>query len=383
MRLTLLALAVAASGLASAQYSSINSTRLEPRFYNDVPGSTLTFGNIWPNVFFDDQNVSAPTGFANRHLWSLSNDNGATSFLFGGTDAFTLTAKIKLTATGPKNKEAGLLFFNDGNGDHIFLVKTGNNGEVAAFAGAFPFFSFTQQYDDHYVLGTTVTMSVTYFKDTDNLNKAIYRYNNHFSGALNWGNIEGRLLDNTRIGGYLQVENDANVPNNGGRGDFNDVTISPANKAFPEIFTVVFGQVAAGGRRSLYTTDGDALRMCRFLVPNQQVAPITYTIEGTSVYDTLSSLALVVNSRMVTAGLFSQTLDLFDWSTNSFSATDTRTDAINTTYAARTLNATGNVGRYLGPDHQVRGRVQIRQTGPTANPNWCAEFDEANFTVAK
>lgn len=383
MRLTLLAIAVAASGLASAQYSTINSTRIESRFYNDIPGSTFTFGNVWPSVFLDDQNVSTATGWANRHLWTLSNDNGATSYLFGGTDAFTLTTKVKLTSNGARNKEAGIIFYNDGNGDHIFLVKMGNNGEIAAFAGAFPFFSFTQQYDDHYALGNTVTMSVTYFKDSDNLNKAIYRYNNHFSGALNWANVEGQLLPNTRIGGYFQCENDPTNPTNGGRGEFSDITISPANKAFPEVFTVVFGQVANGGRRSLYYTDGDALRMCRFLVPNQQVAPITFTIEGTSVYDTLSSLGLVVNSRMATAGLFSQTLDLFDWSTNSYSTTDVRTDAITTSYVARTQTATGNVGRYLGPDHQVRGRIQIRQTGPTANPNWCAEFDEANFTVAK
>ena len=183
MKQIVIALAVTASALVTAQLSTINSTRLEPRFYNDVPTSNFTFGNVWPGVFFDDV-VSAPSGFANRHVWSVSNDGGSTSYLFQGTDNFTLTQKVKLSVVGSVNKEAGIIFINNGNGDHIFLVKTANNGEVAAFAGAFPFFSFTQNFNDRYVPGETATMSVTYFKDVDNINKVVYRYNNHFSGCL-------------------------------------------------------------------------------------------------------------------------------------------------------------------------------------------------------
>jgi len=381
MKQSLIVLAAVASTLASAQYSTINSTRLETRFYNDVPTSTLTFGNVWPGVFFDDI-VSAPSGFANRHVWSVSNDGGNTSYLFQGTDEFTLTQKVKLSAVGPVNKEAGIIFINNGNGDHIFLVKTGNNGEVAAFAGAFPFYSFTQNYNDHYVTGDTVWMSITYFKDVDNLYKCIYRYTNHFSGALPWGNIEGMLLPDTRIGGYLQVQNDPNLAANEGRADFGDITVSPANKVFPETMTVNFGKVTGGDKRSLYFTDGAPLRICKFIVPNLTVAPITFSIDGTSNYSTLSSLGFVVTSRMINAGAFQEILDLYDWSTSAYSLTDVSTATINLTYSTRTLNATGTVGRYLGPNHEVRGRIRIRQSGPAATILWCAEIDEATFTVA-
>ena len=230
MRLTVIALALTSSVFASAQYASINSTRLEPRFYNDIPGSTLTSTNVWPSVNFNDQNVSQATGFANRHVWSVSSDGGATSYQFGGTDAFTITQKIRMDVVGAENKEAGIFFLNPGNGDHIFLIKTSNNGEIAAFAGGFPFYTFTGNYNDHYVPGTTVTMSVTYFKDTDNVNKAIYRYNNHFSGAQAWGNNEGELLANTQVGGYCQIVNDPNMPTNAINANFSDITVSPANK---------------------------------------------------------------------------------------------------------------------------------------------------------
>jgi|GEM_PF-1083879 len=381
MKQIVIALAVTASALVTAQLSTINSTRLEPRFYNDVPTSNFTFGNVWPGVFFDDV-VSAPSGFANRHVWSVSNDGGSTSYLFQGTDNFTLTQKVKLSVVGSVNKEAGIIFINNGNGDHIFLVKTANNGEVAAFAGAFPFFSFTQNFNDRYVPGETATMSVTYFKDVDNINKVVYRYNNHFSGALVWGNVEGFLLPDTRIGGYLQVQNDPNNSANSGRADFSDITVSPAGRAFPESITVSLGRVTDGDKRSLHFSDGAALRICKFIIPNVTVAPITVQVDATSNYDTLSSLAFRMNSRMANAGLFGQTLDLFDWSTNSYSATDTLTTAINTTYQSNDVNATGSVGRYLGPNHELRARFRVRQTGPVSTVNWCGEFDEANFVIA-
>ncbi|MBS1724792.1 MAG: hypothetical protein JSS66_17760 [Armatimonadetes bacterium] len=380
MRQTLLALAVTMSALASAQLSTLNSTRLELRYYNDMPNSVLTFGNPWPSVFIDDENVSAPSGFANRHVWTVSNDGGNTSYLFQGTDNFTLTEKVKLTVNGPQNKEAGIVFYNDLNGDHIFLVKTGNNGEVAAFAGAFPFFSFTQQYNDHYVTGSTVTMSVTYFKDTDNVNKVIYRYQDHFSGALPWANNEQALGPNTRIGGYLQVQNDPNNPNNGGRGDFNDITVSPANKVFPDNINLLLGKVTDGDKRSLYFSDGAPLRVCKFIVPSQSSYPVTFEVNGVSNYDTLSSLAFHVNSRMSVSGLFGQVIDLYDWSTGQYA--DSNTSSVTTAYSAHDAVATGNVGRYLGPNHELRGRVRIKQTGPASSSAWCAEVDEGNFTVA-
>ena len=68
---------MAASG-AFAQISTINSATYHPREFNDVPGSILTVVSNYPSLIaFQDQNVSAPTGFANRHVWRFSSQFGS------------------------------------------------------------------------------------------------------------------------------------------------------------------------------------------------------------------------------------------------------------------------------------------------------------------
>jgi hypothetical protein len=198
---------------------------------------------------------------------------------------------------------------------------------------------------------------------------------------LAWGNIEGQLLADTRIGGYLQVVNDPGNPTNGGRGDWNDITVSPANKAFAENITATLGRLVSGDKHSLDYSDGAPLRACKGFVPNVTVAPVTIQLDGVSNFDTLSALSLHVNSRMVNAGSFTQTIDLFDWSTNAYSLVDVLSTPITLTYQTQDVNATGVVSRYLGAGHELRGRLRVKQTGFAATPVWCTEFDEANFTI--
>src|SRR5436309_14253108 len=83
---------------ATAQISTINSVVYTPRQYNDVPGATLTVVSNYPSLIsFEEQNVSKPTGFANRDSWHFSNNSGASPFLFGNSDAFTITMTVTLT----------------------------------------------------------------------------------------------------------------------------------------------------------------------------------------------------------------------------------------------------------------------------------------------
>src|SRR5438105_10560528 len=82
---------------ASAQISTINSAVYTPRQYNDVPAATLTVVSNYPSLIsFEEQNVSKPTGFANRDSWHFSN-NGSTPYLFNNSDAFTITMDVTLT----------------------------------------------------------------------------------------------------------------------------------------------------------------------------------------------------------------------------------------------------------------------------------------------
>ena len=83
-------------------------------------------------IAFDDQNVSAPSGFANRHVWRFSSDSGATVHHFSNDEFFSVSMTLTLTGDpiSPR-KEAGFLLQSIG-GDGQFIVNTDGH-EVVAF----------------------------------------------------------------------------------------------------------------------------------------------------------------------------------------------------------------------------------------------------------
>src|SRR5512138_1144965 len=83
---------------ATGAYAQINSAAYRPRTYNDVPGSLLTVVSNYPSLIaFSDRNVSAPSGFANRHVWQFSADSGVTAYKFSNDVFFTATMTVTLT----------------------------------------------------------------------------------------------------------------------------------------------------------------------------------------------------------------------------------------------------------------------------------------------
>lgn len=153
----------------------------------------------------------------------------------------------------------------------------------------------------------------------------------------------------------------------------------PAHIVRPSSTNVQLGRVDAGSTTSLGDADGDAFRICKFIVPNQQVAPVTVELFS-NVTTTPQYLSLIASSRMTVTGVFQQTLELYDRN-GGYAAGDTRTDPMSTTYTNRQLDATGNVVRYLGQNEQVRARYLVRQTGPASSSSWCAEHDWAAWIV--
>lgn len=143
---------------------------------------------------------------------------------------------------------------------------------------------------------------------------------------------------------------------------------------------VVLGRQDAGNVASLSAVDADALRVCKFIVPNQQVAPVNVEVE-TTIPGSPQYLSLVAVSKMDTTGLFQQTLDMFDFAGSGFASGDARTDAVTTTYQTRKLDATGSLTRYQGSGDLYRARYRVRQTGPAASPSWCADHDQVAWIV--
>lgn len=149
----------------------------------------------------------------------------------------------------------------------------------------------------------------------------------------------------------------------------------------PKSFTVGLGKISSGTVASLGATDGNALTVCKFIVPNQLVAPITVQIDGKSTLGVCSALSLEFVSRMSVSGLFGLTLDLFNWTTNDWDATNTLSTSLSPNYAQATLNATGTLSNYLKADGSLRARYRVRQTGPAASTAWCHDTDRATWVV--
>ncbi|MCW5937468.1 MAG: hypothetical protein KIT11_09200 [Fimbriimonadaceae bacterium] len=151
----------------------------------------------------------------------------------------------------------------------------------------------------------------------------------------------------------------------------------------PTTFTVSLGRLASGNLASLQSTDGNMLRVCKFIVPNLVVPPVQVQVDSASQPNLTPSLVKFrVTSRMGTTGLFSQTLDMFDWAGNRFDPVDTSTTVSNTTLKTDYATSSGSAARYVRTGSgTLRGRYQIRQTGPASALLWCQETDQAQWLV--
>ncbi len=122
--------------------TAINSAVVTTHAFNDVPTSTPIVFNSYPSfILTAEENVSAPTGFANRDTWQFS-ANGTTPFQIGPKDYFLASMTLTLTGTPiTPRKEAGWLFSTGSNGDIQFILDTDGH-EVVQFGGI-SFYSFT------------------------------------------------------------------------------------------------------------------------------------------------------------------------------------------------------------------------------------------------
>lgn len=219
----LITLAVGAA--AYGQISTINSATYHPREFNDIPGSTLTVVSNYPTLIaFEDRNVSKPTGFANRHVWRFSSDSGVSPLHLMNDDFFTVFMTVTVTGDpATPRKEAGFLLDTIG-GQGQFIVNTDGH-EVVAFGGPFPFYAFPATFHS----GDTVVLGMTYFRDSNGKRAIIYYANCQQSPPLEFSNLEQGIIDNSTLGGYLQIVNDPSNPTNSGMAAFQNINIGPTD----------------------------------------------------------------------------------------------------------------------------------------------------------
>jgi len=226
---TLIGLCLAFASGAYAQVSSINSAVIFPRVFNDVPGATFTPVNAYPGLIsLSEAGMSAPTGFANRDVWQFSNNGGASAYQFQNGDYFN--ASFNLTLTGnpiTPRKEAGFLFSTVNDGDIQFIVNTDGH-EVVQFGGI-SFYSFSAASIVSYNSGDTIKLGMSYFQAGDGNNALQFFANGNASPVFEFGPTVGSgaldIGNGSTLGGYFQIVNDPNNPNNAGTALFQDINI--------------------------------------------------------------------------------------------------------------------------------------------------------------
>ena len=198
---------------------AVSGAVIHPRIFNDNPPSQLTISTAYPSSITFRDEVFNPSGFANRHNFRLSADGGASDAAFANGDGFTFA--VSLTITGNVFTEAGINVspWWSQQVDGTFIVNS--NGEIVAFGGRLPFYSFTGMFGVNYSVGQTARLSVAY--DPNSLTEAdpativyglTYGGQTYSSGAISfdqgnpsedppyglWG-----MLNDARVGGYVQA----------------------------------------------------------------------------------------------------------------------------------------------------------------------------------
>jgi hypothetical protein len=263
-----LTVAVLLSGLGFAVADAaaspiINSAVLYPRIWNDDSNSNLTWGNNWTyppeqppphTIWYNDAELDgdgAGGEWANRHAWRLS-DNGTSWATFNNDDGFILSADV--TITGPAENEAALEvaqpWANDGGG---LTVKT--DGEIAAFGGVVPFYSFTVNHGITYTLGETIGLKMIYRPhsltagDPGTMEYIVTQASVVYSsGEVDFTTGEHGIIDNNKVGGYCLPRIVVGDPTNWGQAEWANINYVPEPTSL--VLFGLMGLAAAWRRRT-------------------------------------------------------------------------------------------------------------------------------------
>jgi hypothetical protein len=259
---TIIGLCLAAASGAYAQVGSINSA-ITSHLFNDIPGATPAYFNGYPGLIsLSEYGVSKPSpGGINRDVWFFSNNGGATAYQFQNNDYFNASFNLTLTGSGTPSVdlEAGWLFSNPSGtiGGDLQSLVIGGNGAVVQFGGPsyYPFSPAAGGYPPaagsspaggvpNYVLGQTYRMGLNYVLDP---NTGMNAFEYSVNGVLALSSPGNPYFDlgpgagptgvpGSTLGGYFQIGNDPNNPNNFGTAIFSNIIITPV----PEPSTLAF-----------------------------------------------------------------------------------------------------------------------------------------------
>jgi len=213
--------AIVCAGLATAfgvNAMAVDSAVITENFFHDDTGDTFAAINTYPAlVSISDTTGSAPVGFANASNFHLA--DGGVQHAFANNEASSFFADLNISGTGLGEAAIQLSSWWGKNDNGLFNFNA-QNGEIAAFDGRLPFYSFTTAQGLHYVKGTTVRAgfiynphsltagdpaTIQYFVTMPDLNTytsgpLAFDEGNAGEGFGTWGH-----LDDARIGGEMKL----------------------------------------------------------------------------------------------------------------------------------------------------------------------------------
>jgi len=197
---------------------AIDSVVFHTRVFNDNPTSTVVTTSTYPTqVQISDTTDANPSGFANLHTFHLA--DAGVEHPFANNEPSSFFSDLTISGTGQGEAAMQLSPWWSQNADGFLNFRT-TDGEIAAFGGRLPFYSFTGSQGLHYVKGTTVRAGFIYNpRSLSAADPATIQYFvtmpdaiTYTSGAIafdegnaaegfgSWGH-----LDDARIGGEMKI----------------------------------------------------------------------------------------------------------------------------------------------------------------------------------
>ncbi|MCW5938349.1 MAG: hypothetical protein KF884_07640 [Fimbriimonadaceae bacterium] len=139
-----------------------------------------------------------------------------------------------------------------------------------------------------------------------------------------------------------------------------------------QLGTVTFGRVVSNTPGCLDDREGDPLRVCKFIVPNQTVPPIQFSLI-TQVPSNPTTMASLINHRVTSAGSFTMSVDFLNPRLNLYE--NLGNIAVGSNPA--TSFVVGDVDRHVSNTRMVNMRLSLRPNGPVGAAVFCLEIDQA------
>lgn len=143
-------------------------------------------------------------------------------------------------------------------------------------------------------------------------------------------------------------------------------------------FSLFRGILVSGALADLFRVEGNTLTVGKGITVNASEPPIQVVTEhnvAANVSGNISEIAVQVQSNVNTAGSLARKVQLFDFTTGQY--VDVASGAVGQTSSFFEARQTTTPANFISGGI-VRVRTQVYPTGPVANANWRASFDQIN-----